>query len=89
MGYCLFGRSLLWLPSARKLAKEAMVMSSGPQRIRLPEIVRVVTGLARAAGVEPKDVHVKVNRDASWTVYVPPHPQADDKPLADSGEIIL
>jgi hypothetical protein len=89
MAYCLSGRPLLWLPSARKLAKEQMIMSSGPQRIRLPEIVRVINGLARAAGVEPKDIHVKVNMDASRTVFVPTHPQLKEPPPEGATEIIL
>jgi hypothetical protein len=64
-------------------------MPSGPQRIRLPEVRRVMKAVGQAAGVDLKDVHVKVNKDASWTVYVAINPQPDDKPLADSGEIIL
>jgi hypothetical protein len=65
-------------------------MSSGPQRIRLPEVLRVIEAVRRANNADPKDVHVKVARDASWTVYyVPPNPQASDKPLDDGGDIVL
>jgi hypothetical protein len=63
-------------------------MSSGPQRIRLPEVLRVIEAVRRAAKVEAKDVHVKVNKDASWTVFVPTHPQAGDKPT-EGGDIVL
>jgi hypothetical protein len=65
-------------------------MSSGPQRIRLPEVLRVIEAVRRAANVEAKDVRVEVTKDASWTVYaVPPNPQGGDKPLDDGGDIVL
>jgi hypothetical protein len=64
-------------------------MSTGPQRIRLPEVLRVIEAVRRAAKVEAKDVHVKVNKDASWTVYVPTNPQRSGTSLEGDAEIVL
>jgi hypothetical protein len=67
-------------------------MSTGRQRFRKREAERLLRAYGQATGLSPEDVCITAGPDGSLTVSARINginPQAGDKPLDDSGEIVL
>ena len=64
-------------------------MSSGPQRFRLPEVMRAIEAYSRAMKTDAKDVRVDFRKDGSYSIYAAINPQAHSPMLEAGKEIIL
>ena len=64
-------------------------MSSSVQRFRKTDAARLLRAWGQATGLPPEQAAITYSLDGRSLTVSAKNPQADEKPLDDSGEIVL